>query len=387
MVETAVHDSIKTEDLIHDAIAKGMPFALWRMPKGKKFHLLLTEEQAVKEIKIDFEENGPGFCIAPFDSSRGTGWFLPATNCFSFLPNASIPSAYYQNLSLRKSHDLSFPEFLEKKTDKVDFLDLVNKAKAAIENSELNKVVVSRKKEFHYTGSFPYFLHFKELCAKHPHAFVSMTYLPWLKHVWMCASPETLVAQNQEGIFKTMALAGTQSAIDKNGNFIAEKEALWSQKEIEEQALVSRYIINCFKKLRVREYEETGPRTFKAGNLLHLSTLYSVDTKPIAFPQLGSVMLELLHPTSAVCGMPKKIASAFLQENETYHREFYSGFLGPVNLEGNSSIFVNLRTMKIEENTISLYAGCGITADSDAEKEWLETEMKMSSILPSSKTS
>jgi isochorismate synthase len=158
------------------------------------------------------------------------------------------------------------------------------------------------------------------------------------------------------------------------------KSVAWTEKEIEEQAMVSRYIINCFKKIRLREYEEHGPRTASAGNLLHLKTEYEVDMKATNFPQLGSVMLKLLHPTSAVCGMPLNNALEFLNKNEGYDRQFYSGYLGPVNFRNESHIFVNLRCMQIHERQATLYAGAGVTIDSIPEKELEETEMKMDTL-------
>jgi isochorismate synthase len=118
-----------------------------------------------------------------------------------------------------------------------------------------------------------------------------------------------------------------------------------------------------------------------AGNVMHLKTDYEVDMKEVNFPQLGSVMLKLLHPTSAVCGMPLEAAMNFLETNEGYDREFYSGFLGPVNYQSESSIFVNLRCMQLLEDKVRLYAGAGVTADSIPEKEWEETEMKMRGML------
>ncbi len=145
--------------------------------------------------------------------------------------------------------------------------------------------------------------------------------------------------------------------------------------------MVGRYIISCFKKIRVREYLEEGPKTVVAGNLMHLRSDFSVDTKTINFPELGTVMLELLHPTSAVCGMPKMEALAFIQQYEGYDREFYSGYLGPVNVGNETHLFVNLRCMKIQNNVATLYAGGGITEDSEPEKEWQETEMKCQTML------
>ena len=169
-----------------------------------------------------------------------------------------------------------------------------------------------------------------------------------------------------------MSLAGTQKATGDNPI----KSAAWTQKEIEEQALVSRYIVSCFKKIRLREYEEHGPKTVLAGNLLHLRSDFRINMQETGFPDLGSIMLDLLHPTSAVCGMPRREAHDFLQEFEGFDRSFYSGFLGPVNIHGSTSIYVNLRTASLHDNQATLYAGAGVTEDSDPEKEWEETELK-----------
>jgi len=101
----------------------------------------------------------------------------------------------------------------------------------------------------------------------------------------------------------------------------------------------------------------------------------------VGFSQLGTVMLNLLHPTSAICGMPKEPALQFLQENEGFDRAYFSGYLGPVNMEEETNIFVNLRCMKVSEENASLFAGAGIISNSNPEKEWLETEIKMETLL------
>ena len=149
---------------------------------------------------------------------------------------------------------------------------------------------------------------------------------------WLGASPELLVSVDRNGIFRTVALAGTQVYQDN----ILLRNIGWTQKEIEEQALVERYIISCFKKIRVREFDEHGPKTVQAGNLVHLKSDFEVDMKAVNFPLLGSVMLKLLHPTSAVCGMPMEASLSFLKQHEKHDREFYAGYLGPVNIENES---------------------------------------------------
>ena len=86
--------------------------------------------------------------------------------------------------------------------------------------------------------------------------------------------------------------------------------------------------------------------------------------------------IQLLHPTPAVCGLPKEIAKAFIDTYEGYNRSFYTGFLGELNRDFASDLFVNLRCMQIENNQAHLYMGCGITKDSNPEKEWKESVNK-----------
>ncbi|MEJ7664473.1 MAG: chorismate-binding protein [Hymenobacter sp.] len=139
---------------------------------------------------------------------------------------------------------------------------------------------------------------------------------------------------------------------------------------------MARYIVNCFKQVRLREYQETGPRTVAAGQLLHLRTDFEVNLRNVpAATSLGTDMLRLLHPTSAVCGMPKAAALDFLRRHEGYDRAYYSGFLGPVNVAapGVSRLFVNLRCLQVRAEEAILYAGTGLTADSDPLREWQET--------------
>ena len=89
-----------------------------------------------------------------------------------------------------------------------------------------------------------------------------------------------------------------------------------------------------------------------------------------------------MHPTPAVCGLPRNNAKDFVLKNENYHRSFYTGFLGEINMEDknlnskNSSLFVNLRCMEIRNEKASIYVGGGITKDSVAKKEWEETVSK-----------
>jgi isochorismate synthase len=393
------------ESLCHAALQLGLPIALWRQPGQTAQQLLIDLSGKAERLRPEVEMLSPGFLFSPYEADltaaeeeKGEALFLRAhifftTNEDSRLHIASDLSAgellqaetlisvaeeYAVSGAAGKEEKLPYythPAVTASGTDKESYCRLVEEAIQQIREGQLQKVVCARSKSLPAPEGFQPLSLFQSLARTYKNAFVSFVSIPGTGS-WMGASPETLIRINRQKTFHTMALAGTQPKSAAS----SPAEAVWRQKEIEEQALVSRYIINCFKKIRLREFSEDGPRTVVAGNLMHLRTDFSVDMQEADFPALGSVMLSLLHPTSAVCGMPRAAAKSFLQEKEALDRQFFAGFLGPVKLQEKTSLFVNLRCMQLLENELMLYAGAGITANSNPEKEWQETEDKCSTL-------
>jgi isochorismate synthase len=384
-LEKRIEATALLPSLLSQALQEGDSIALWRLPNESQQQLVLSKSKRLLKEDETLEELSEGFMIMPFHPTKERT-FLPADYYFRFEKSTLTPPnspkeinshTWFRQQTLTKS---ATPTFYSKKqlhkaeSDKSSFVALVNKGVALIEQGVMEKIVPSRIK--HIQKDFDLLEAFDKLCQRYPAAMVSLISTP--EHgTWLGATPEVLVSIENNTIFKTVALAGTKAWHEG----IDCKSVAWTQKEIEEQALVERYIISCFKKIRLREYEEHGPKTIIAGNLMHLKSDFTVDMKATNFPQLGSVMLKLLHPTSAVCGMPIEPALQFLQDNENYNRDLYSGYLGQVNIQNNTHLFVNLRCLQWQENNAILYAGAGVTIDSVAEKEWEETEMKMNTLL------
>ncbi|MEQ1585003.1 MAG: chorismate-binding protein [Cyclobacteriaceae bacterium] len=357
---------------INYALKQKYSFSLWKAPtKNEKFLVISTT--GVRQInEVSLEDSEVGFIFSPFLPAEKK-IFFPADILYRFENGLQIEGPASTDFDPAfGTLDASYFHYLPLSITEIpDFKSLVESSIAQIETGMLEKIVPSRFKDISSNGKFDLLKAFDLLCENHPNALVSLVSSPETG-TWMGATPELLVSVVQNK-FKTVALAGTLPYAPE----INLKSVAWTQKEIEEQALVCRYIINCFKKIRLREYEEHGPKTTVAGNLMHLKTEYEVDMLATNFPQLGSVMLKLLHPTSAVCGMPLENSLAFLKDHEGYNRQFYSGYLGPVNVKKESHIYVNLRCMQIFPDRVRLYAGAGVTADSVSETEWNETEMKM----------
>ncbi len=382
--------------LYQAALAKGMPFAIWRQPGQRVQHLILDDIGQAYRGPLDLEKGPSGFAVGPFiNPDLEQTHFIKARYHYtsiiassSWHPSPETPSLDAYTLrtwagllseqtsqAASASPKLGLPSADLQSPESQQYQALVQRGRQAIMEGHFQKVVLSRVQNFPYPEGFEAIQHYHKLQQAYPLAFCYLFYLPGVG-IWAGASPETLISIEQDRIFRTVSLAGTQPYQD-----IPLSEVAWKQKEIEEQAMVSRYIINCFKKIRLREFEEAGPKTVVAGNLLHLKTFFKVDMVDTNFPELGTVMLRLLHPTSAVCGMPKDTAQAFIQAEEGYPRDFYSGFLGPVNMNGNSHLFVNLRCMQLCQDTIQIYAGAGITQDSHPDREFVETALKMETML------
>jgi isochorismate synthase len=191
--------------------------------------------------------------------------------------------------------------------------------------------------------------------------------------MWMGATPEPLLCSNKNDL-ETVSLAGTREFNAENLNLHN-----WSKKELTEQELVTCFIEEALHKFKIDKYLKNGPYTKKAGNLVHLRTDFTLKQSR-ANGLLGQLVQEL-HPTSAVCGLPKQPAMTFLLNIEKHNRKYYSGFLGPVNIDEQMQLFVNLRCMQVLCDKLVLYIGAGITSDSEADDEWTETEIKADTLL------
>lgn len=365
----------------------GYAIAAWQLPGESTKNILLSQRPYSVGRDTTLENKEAGFIFSPFDPEKD-GLYIPADIKFKISnnellpPQSSLENSSHEWLRLNFSSENTHTpadksqKAVSKETVDTHFLETVREGMTRIEAGLIEKFVPSRRKIVELPEGFSRASAYLKLCSVYSRACV--TYISSQRSgTWIGATPEELVRVENNTTFRTVALAGTQPYHEG----LDLRNVAWTQKEIEEQALVERYIISCFKKIRLREYDEFGPKTVIAGNLMHLRSDFTVNMKETGFPDLGSTMLRLLHPTSAVCGMPLEPALQFLREREGYDREFYAGYLGPVNIDSNIDIFVNLRCMQLVDNKAILYAGAGVTIDSVPENEWEETEMKMNTLL------
>jgi len=335
-----------------DFLQNKLPFVIYSKPNETKI-VGLFQNDASLNFTEDFTERG--FILAPFDGEK-----------FVLIPenNAEVVVENYEKTSDSNSSEIKEEiDFSAKE----NFENLVQEGIVAIDAGTFQKVVLSRTEAVSIENNDAILL-FQRLLSNYPTAF-KYCFFHQKIGLWLGATPEQLLKVNSDKI-KTVALAGTQ--VFKEG------EIVWENKEKEEQQFVTDFIVENLSEF-VSELQKSDPFTFRAGNIVHIKTDISARLKDKK--DLKKV-LKILHPTPAICGLPKQEAKEFILRKEGYDREYYAGFLGELNKdfakneEGNSDLFVNLRCMKLQEKTANLFIGCGVTKDSNPEKEFFETVNK-----------
>ena len=120
-----------------------------------------------------------------------------------------------------------------------------------------------------------------------------------------------------------------------------------------------------------------GPVTIKAGEIDHLKTVITgFSTASV------NDVINAIHPTPAVGGVPKKNALSIINSLENHERSLYSGYLCEIDKNG-CRLFVNLRCVNFNQNKATLFVGGGITQESSPEKELEEIINKSQTIFSS----
>lgn len=352
----------KLSKILSICIQKNLPFFSYRMPHSNEIASGIQTTQALSPFAgFEFVKNG--FLIAPFDSqSAAQSLFIQADIHFK---NDDIEQEDFE-LIINSSFDPQLQETTPIEISKENYLLQAEKIINALNTTSVQKVVLSRVVNSECSNKHEAPQLFDKLTQLYPHAFVSIFHIPE-QGVWVGATPETLLLTHSSGI-ETMSLAATKSVRSVQD---------WTPKEREEQQMVSDFVENVLRDFSFDELKIEGPMEQQAGNVLHLMTKYSCTGSLDGKSQLA--LINKLHPTPAVCGIPKETSMQLIRETELHDREYYAGYLGPIDAHKHQ-LFVNLRCMKMTSNGVSFFVGGGITAQSNAEAEWQETCLKLETL-------
>ncbi|MEM8505610.1 MAG: isochorismate synthase [Cyanobacteria bacterium P01_D01_bin.1] len=194
------------------------------------------------------------------------------------------------------------------------------------------------------------------------------------------ASPERLLSISN-GRFTTDALAGTVSRGALPGLDVQLAQRLInSEKEQFEHRLVVEFIVDQLRSLGLTPEYDALPKVLQ---LLHVQHLHTPISASIVPPQSVSPLeiLAKLHPTPAVAGVPHHSACELIRQYETFDRGPYAAPIGWIDTNGNSEFVVGIRSALLNGHKARLYAGAGIVAGSEPEKELAEIKLKLQALL------
>ncbi len=194
------------------------------------------------------------------------------------------------------------------------------------------------------------------------------------------ATPERLV-QAQNGQIHTMALAGSapRGASEEEDEQIG-LALLQSEKNNIEHAIVAAKVREALLTHCSTVQVSHRPQLLKLKNVQHLETPIVGELLP------GRCILDVmadLHPTPAVGGFPRQAALEAIRHVEQLDRGWYAGPLGWIGAGGHGEFAVALRSGLVADKKATLFAGCGIVADSDPQSEYAESCLKLQVMLRS----
>ncbi len=392
------------DEVLDDLVRSKVPFVLYRLPDTLETRLIVQHDLNVQRI-TNFKDlsNASGFLMAPFAMSEScpmvviradesiTGdmaiieYLLERYEQLKADKACAVKADAGDNTAVSDAGDKTavsdvlarpcFKEAVESREVVYErYKQVFERFSSALQTHQYDKLVLSRCEKYAYSP-FGIFSSFAKACALYPNMTVSVVNSE-ATGTWFGATPEILL-KGEGTKFRTMSLAGTMnlasyreelskklseqtsesSSVSKGSACLvcpAQMDAAditkavpelsdWSAKDVEEQGYVTSYIEEVLSRYS-DAIEKSGPKTAAAGPVCHLKTdfTFSITDKSC----LGEI-IGALHPTPAVCGLPKLEAYKFIQENEGYDRAYYAGMLGPLNLEGQSALYVNLRCMQL----------------------------------------
>ncbi len=354
-------DATSIRQKFNIAAANGYSFAAVRLPGTTSIHFLYSKQQPAL-VPVKMLSEGPAqFVCSPYGAGN-LAYVLQAESHYEndklISGEALIPvetDAIFQlqsNLSNIEA-DQSFYEHY------------VKQGISSIGKQKFDKMVAARSAAVALPDNFDPANFFTQLTQTYPDACVYFFHLPQ-SGSWCGATPEKLLTV-QKGLVETVALAGTMAA---------GSDAQWTDKEYDEQNMTEFFIEDVFAQLKLTGIRKTEVETIEAGSLKHLRSTISWKPKPEVLQLKFHKLLAAINPTPAVCGLPQFEASLFISQNEQLERRFYSGFIGLMKPK-EAHLYVNLRCMELGSDKALLYAGAGITEDSNPEAEWNETQRKM----------
>jgi menaquinone-specific isochorismate synthase len=291
-------------------------------------------------------------------------------------------SFYLENFSedgTQASNNIDNKGSIQSKLKADDFSiwkDTTLKALKALESGMLDKLVLSRAYNFNLNSQINWDSLLKNLYKRFPDCYLFL--IKNKSSVFFGSSPEMFLKVSNE-IAEVESVAGSAARGEKTeSDYELEKFLKTSEKNHREHLFVSDFITSILLKYsnNVHVIEEKQIR--KLDNIQHLITRISAELN-----SKGNLfgLIDSLFPTPAVCGVPKEKAINLIRKLEAHDRGLYSGLVGLLDFDSNCELAVSIRSALAKDNQVTAFAGAGLVENSDPQEEFIETKLKLNTIL------
>ena len=244
---------------------------------------------------------------------------------------------------------------------------------AAIKSDKLEKVVLARDLSARSTTEIDARQIIKKLEIEYPSTWL------FLVDGLVGATPELLVRLNKS-LVTSRVLAGTiRKTGDEDRDLALAASLAKSSKDLEEHEYAVRSVADALAPFCTSTNVPESPFVLHLSNVMHLATDVTGVLNDSAKPTDIFTLISELHPSAAVCGTPTEKAKTLISELEEMNRGRYAGPVGWIDVHGDGEIAIALRCGLLSDNSksIQIFAGCGIVAGSDPEKEFAESQAKL----------
>jgi isochorismate synthase len=260
---------------------------------------------------------------------------------------------------------------------------MVAEALARMAAGGLDKVVLARALDVLADGPVDPVPMLRELARRDPRSYLFAVDLPsdrpGAPRILLGASPELLLAREGAAVTANPLAGSAARCADPDEDRRRGEALLTSAKDRHEHALVAADVAARLRPL-VEDLEvPDAPSLVATPTLWHLSTTLRGR---VTDPDVSALHLaRALHPTPAVCGVPRAAAHAAITEIEPFDRGFYTGAVGWTDVRGDGEWVMALRCGEVQDDRVRLWAGAGIVPASCPSAELAETTVKLRTLL------
>jgi len=249
----------------------------------------------------------------------------------------------------------------------------VTKAITAIKDGLVEKVVLARDLTATSTKEIDARTLLQRLEIEYPSTWL------FLVNGLVGATPELLVRLSKS-LVTSRVLAGTiRKSVNENRDLALAASLAKSSKDLEEHEYAVKSVADGLAPFCSSTNVPESPFVLHLANVMHLATDVTGVLNSSARQADIFTLIEQLHPSAAVCGTPTEVAKKYISQLEQMDRGRYSGPVGWIDAQGDGEIAIALRCGLLSEDrkSIRIFAGCGIVAESNPEKEFAESQSKL----------